>query len=170
MTQSFTHSADSLQSFFSQAGRGFYVPYYQRNYSWDEENAEKLVGDIFSGMKRTTTKPNNSIFLDTVILQEETKVAVGVHTDTPNLLTRVSNVVDGQQRITSMAMLACVLIENISATITKFQSFGSSVPEFGKLVLELEDAKPDIVEFYAVEIKKNGAQPRLNHSSYALGI
>jgi hypothetical protein len=161
MTQSFTHSADSLQSFFSQAGRGFYVPYYQRNYSWDEENAEKLVGDIFSGMKRTTTKPNNSIFLGTVILQEETKVAVGVHTDTPNLLTKVSNVVDGQQRITSMAMLACVLIENISATITKLQSFGSSVPEFGKLVLELEDAKPDIVEFYAVEIKKNGAQPRL---------
>ncbi|MBG6223352.1 MULTISPECIES: DUF262 domain-containing protein [unclassified Janthinobacterium] len=161
MSQSFTHSADSLQSFFSQPGRGFYIPYYQRNYSWDEENAEKLVTDIFSGIKRTLTKPNNSIFLGTVILHDEKNVMVGTHTDTPNLLTKVSNVVDGQQRITSIAMLACVLSHNISNSVTKLRSFAPLAAEFGMLASELDNEQPEIREFYSVEIKKNGAQPRL---------
>ena len=70
--------------------------------SMDEENATKLIGDIFSSIKRTLTKPNNSIFLGTVILHDEKNVVTGVHSDTPNLLTKVANVVDGQQRITSI--------------------------------------------------------------------
>lgn len=161
MSQSFTHSADSLQSFFSQPGRGFYIPYYQRNYSWDEENAEKLVTDIFSGMKRTLTKSNNSIFLGTVILHDEKNVAVGVHTDTPNLLTKVSNVVDGQQRITSIAMLACVLSHSVASVVAKLRAFGTAVPELENLANELDNEQHEIRDFYSVEIKKNGAQPRL---------
>lgn len=161
MSQSFTHSADSLQSFFSQPGRGFYIPYYQRNYSWDDENAEKLVTDIFSGIKRTLTKTNNSIFLGTVILHDEKNVTVGTHTDTPNLLTKVSNVVDGQQRITSIAMLACVLSHNISNVVAKLKSFEPLAAEFGTLASELDNEQPELREFYSVEIKKNGAQPRL---------
>lgn len=160
MNQSFTHSADTLQSFFSQPGRGFYVPYYQRNYSWDEVNAEKLVTDIFSGMKRVLSKPDNSIFLGTVILHDEKNVAVGVHTDTPNLLTKVSNVVDGQQRITSLAMLACVLSQGIANAVAGLRAIGTAVPEFQNLANELEDEQSEIRDFYSVEIKKKGAQPR----------
>lgn len=161
MAQSFTHSADSLQSFFSQPGRGFYIPYYQRNYSWDEENAEKLVTDIFSGIKRTLSKPNNSIFLGTVILHDEKNVTVGVHTDTPNLLTKVSNVVDGQQRITSLAMLACVLSHCVASSVAKLKALGSTVHEIANLVTELENEQHEIREFFSVEIKKNGAQPKV---------
>lgn len=161
MSQSFTHSADSLQGFFSQAGRGFYIPYYQRNYSWDDENAEKLVSDIFSGIKRTLAKPKNSAFLGTVILHDEKSVTVGTHADTPNLLTKVSNVVDGQQRITSIAMLACVLSHNILDAVAQLKSFGPLAAEFGILASELENEQPEIREFYSVEIRKNGAQPSL---------
>lgn len=160
MTQPFSHSADSLQSFFSQAGRAFYVPYYQRNYSWDEENAKKLVLDIFTAIRRTLTKPDNSIFLGTVILHDEKNVEVGVHTDTPNLLTKVSNVVDGQQRITSIAMLACVINECISAAIARLDSF-AGISEVQSLAGELADQQSEIRDFYSVEIKKNGASPPL---------
>jgi hypothetical protein len=159
MTQPFTHSADTLHSFFSQPGRGFYIPYYQRNYSWDEENATKLVTDIFFGLKRTLTKPNNSIFLGTVILHDEKNVTVGVHTDTPNLLTKVSNVVDGQQRITSIAMLACVLRYCIQNIVADLNSFGTSVSEMTNLVTELQNVQNELIEFYSVEIKKIGANP-----------
>lgn len=160
MSQPFTHSADSLQSFFSQPGRGFYIPYYQRNYSWDDENAEKLVTDIFSGIKRTLAKPDNSIFLGTVILHDEKNVTLGTHTDTPNLLTKVSNVVDGQQRITSIAMLACVLSNSISDAVTQLKSYSSLANEFAVLADELDNEQPEIREFFSVEIKKNGAAPR----------
>ncbi|MGU1251452.1 GmrSD restriction endonuclease domain-containing protein [Pseudomonas aeruginosa] len=161
MAQPFKHDAASLLDFFSQSGRGFYVPYYQRNYSWDGENATKLIEDIFSSIKRTLTKPENSIFLGTVILHDEKNVQTSVHTDTPNLLTKVANVVDGQQRITSIAILACVIAEQIGITVAKLKSFSGAAPELGKLATELTDELPNIQRFYSVEISKTGAQPKL---------
>lgn len=161
MAQPFKHDAASLLDFFSQSGRGFYVPYYQRNYSWDEENATKLIEDIFSSIKRTLTKPENSIFLGTVILHDEKNVLTGVHSDTPNLLTKVANVVDGQQRITSIAMLACVIAEQIAQTVPKLNSLAGSAAEFGALATELTDELPNIRKFFSVEITKTGAQPAL---------
>lgn len=161
MSQPFKHSAETLLSFLSQPGRGFYIPYYQRNYSWDEENATKLITDIISGVNRVLIKQNNSIFLGTIILHDENNVTVGVHTDTPNLLTKVSNVVDGQQRIASIAMLACTLSYTITDTISKLNLFASSSPEFPQLARELENQQPDIRELFCVEIRKSGAQPQL---------
>ncbi len=161
MAQPFKHDAASLHDFFSQGGRGFYVPYYQRNYSWDEENATKLIEDIFSSIKRTLTKPNHSIFLGTVILHDEKNVQTGVHADTPNLLTKVANVVDGQQRITSIAMLACVIGEQITQMVPKLKALAGSAAEFDTLATELTDELPNIRRFYSVEISKTGAQPAL---------
>jgi hypothetical protein len=162
MVQAFKHSAESLQAFFSQPGRGFYVPYYQRNYSWDAENAEQLVTDIFSAIKRTLTKPDNTVFLGTVILHDEKNVMVGTHTDTPNLLTKVSNVVDGQQRITSIAILAAVLSHQITELVGRLKSFNSPLVEITNLVGELENEKLALSDFYSIDLsKRNGAQPRL---------
>jgi len=161
VAQPFKHDAASLHDFFSQGGRGFYVPYYQRNYSWDEENATKLIGDIFSSIKRTLSKPNNSIFLGTVILHDEKNVVTGVHSDTPNLLTKVANVVDGQQRITSIAILACAIEEQINQIVPKLKALAGSATEFDTLATELTDELPNIRRFYSVEITKTGAQPKL---------
>lgn len=161
MAQPFKHDAASLLDFFSQSGRGFYVPYYQRNYSWDEENATKLIEDIFSSIKRTLTKPDNSIFLGTVILHDEKSVQTGVHSDTPNLLTKVANVVDGQQRITSIAMLACAIADQIAQTVQRLKALAGSAAEFDALATELADELPNIRKFFSVEITKTGAQPTL---------
>jgi hypothetical protein len=161
MSQPFKHSAESLFSFLSQPGRGFYVPYYQRSYSWDEENADKLISDIFGGVKRVLIKPSNSIFLGTIILHDEKNVAVGVHTDTPNLLTKVSNIVDGQQRITSIGMLACTLSDTIGNLVNELNLYASSSTEFTTLAQELSNQQPDIRELFSVEIRKNGAQPNI---------
>ncbi|MEZ7810238.1 GmrSD restriction endonuclease domain-containing protein [Alcaligenes phenolicus] len=161
MAQPFKHDAASLLDFFSQSGRGFYVPYYQRNYSWDEENATKLIEDIFSSIKRTLTKPENSIFLGTVILHDEKNVQTHIHSDTPNLLTKVANVVDGQQRITSIALLACVIAEQISLTVPKLKALAGLAAEFDSLATELTDELPNIRKFFSVEITKTGAQPAL---------
>lgn len=161
MAAPFKHSAETLLGFLSQPGRGFYIPYYQRNYSWDEENAEQLVSDIFRGVKRTIQNSNNSIFLGTVILHDETNVTRGVHADTPNLLTKVSNVVDGQQRIVSIGLLACVLSDVAAGMAKRLRTFFAADSEFRKLAEELDNQRVHLQELYSVEIKKSGVQPRL---------
>jgi len=159
VAQPFKHDAVSLNDFFSLGGRGFYVPYYQRSYSWDEENARKLVEDIFSSIKRTPDKSNNSIFLGTVILHDEKSIQIGVHSDTPNLLAKISNVVDGQQRITSIAMLACVIHGQIAEMVPRLRALAGSATEFESLAIELTDEQPHIRRFYSVEITRTGASP-----------
>jgi hypothetical protein len=159
MDQPFEQSAESLYSFFSQAGRGFYIPYYQRPYSWDYENAEQLISDIFRALERLPKKPKNSIFLGTVILHDLRDIRTGNHTDTPNLLTKVSNVVDGQQRIISIGLLSCVLSQIIGSVESGLRSLGGDDFNFGALAIELENQKAELLELYSVEIKKAGSMP-----------
>ena len=161
MNAPFGYSADTLFSFFSQAGRGFYVPYYQRNYSWDEQNAEKLVLDIAGGVKRVTKKPDNSVFLGTVILHDEKQVTTGIHVDSTNLITKVDNVVDGQQRIASLSLLACTLSFMIDEYSSHLKNLGSALSEYRDLAVELENQKPDLQEMLGIEIKKHDVQPRV---------
>lgn len=159
MAQPFTHSAEALHGFFSQMGRGFYIPYYQRNYSWDDENAKKLITDIFAAVRRTLSKPTHALFLGTVILHDEKNPKLGTHFDTPNLLTKVSNVVDGQQRITSLAILACVFAEYAGRLASQLTTVGGAHAEFASLANELTDEVRLIREFFSVETTKGGAQP-----------
>jgi len=161
MPKPFEHDAASLHDFFSQGGRGFYIPYYQRPYSWDEENAKKLVDDILSSTKRTISKPNNTIFLGTVILHDEDNIKTNVHVDTQNLLTKIVNVVDGQQRLSSIAMLACVLETQIKKIASTLDQLATTSPELRELSVELKDVEPDLKPFYSIEISKTGAQPKL---------
>ena len=159
MSQEFNHSAETLWGFFSVPGRGFYVPYYQRNYSWGKDQAEKLATDIFSGVRRTITKPNNSVFLGTVILHEEKQVKVGNHTDVPNILTKVHNVVDGQQRITSIALFACALLSQVNKMATQLCTINGETDYLKILQEELNNQKPELEEFFSIEVKKTGAEP-----------
>lgn len=157
----YKHSADTLAGFFDQLGRGFYIPHYQRNYSWDDENAEKLISDVVGGVKRVFKKENNSVFLGTVILHDLPEVVVDTHADTPNLLTAISNVVDGQQRITSIALLGCVISQVTSDLIDELKSLSSSSDEVNSIIQELEDQFPELTELYSVETRKKGAQPKI---------
>jgi hypothetical protein len=153
----FNHSADFLKSFFSQGGRGFYIPYYQRHYSWDEVNAKKLIDDLFNSTRKVFVDHQSTVFLGTVILHKENSIQTGVHVDTPNLMTAISNVVDGQQRITSIALLATVLSEELE----KYSAISDQFDDFTSLKNDLDDAKIVLQEFYSVEIRKTGVAPEM---------
>lgn len=79
------------------AGTRFVVPVFQRPYSWDEENCEQLWEDILS-VGRGAGAPH---FTGSVVwIQQGTMSAGGV---TPLML------IDGQQRITTIALLLIAL-------------------------------------------------------------
>ena len=49
ISRAFKTESKPISSFFRQPGIGYYIPLYQREYSWDEENIEQLMDDICSG-------------------------------------------------------------------------------------------------------------------------
>lgn len=70
----------------------FQIPIYQRNLSWSSEDFELLFEDIYDAMENG----QNQYFLGSILLQK---------TEGKNLY----EIVDGQQRLTSLAMLLAVL-------------------------------------------------------------
>ena len=158
MKAPFEYSADTLGDFFSLPGRGFYVPHYQRSYSWTDENAEKLVADITVALHRALEKPKHALFLGTVILHDEIRPQVGIHFDTQNLLSKLSNVVDGQQRITSLAVLACALSEDAQRLIELLAA--STDARLENRRLELLEEQSQLLEFFSFETRKQGANPK----------
>lgn len=115
---SFRSEAVDIGSLCTKPGIGFYIPLYQRDYSWDEENVEQLLDDISEGVRVLASDDadaDNTIrFLGTMIVVAD-KDQQGINPKDPKALpTAVWFIIDGQQRLSTIALLACLLDEQIT--------------------------------------------------------
>ncbi len=85
----------TVNDFFALPGTIFSIPVYQRNYTWEEENCEKLLQDIINISQNKKTHFMGSI---TYILH---------HIDDEKSLRKLQEfvIIDGQQRITTLMLL-----------------------------------------------------------------
>ncbi len=111
--QLFTAKASSFYDTMKGHGgsAGYRIPIYQRMYSWSKENIERLIVDCLNGfyyLSQEKDRDSGSFtFLGTLILVREK--------DTESSFNGSSlSVVDGQQRLTTLVLIACVLIEEIA--------------------------------------------------------
>jgi uncharacterized protein with ParB-like and HNH nuclease domain len=86
----FKAEAKNIQKIFGDADSYYQIPDYQRPYSWEDDQIEQLWDDICSAME----SEDESYFLGPVIL-----IKKGEYFE----------VVDGQQRLTTLTILFCVL-------------------------------------------------------------
>lgn len=87
---------------------GFRIPPYQRPYDWEEKNIVRLVSSMFTGLERLcdSTKADAYTFLGSIILVED-------ETQEASFKGKSFAVVDGQQRITTLSLLSCAIIEKL---------------------------------------------------------
>ena len=98
--QTIKASEENLNSVFSDVFL-FEVPLYQRPYAWTTEQVDELLDDLLNAMDRDSQSP---YFLGSIVLVKDDDVAV-------------SAVVDGQQRLTTLTMMFCVLRELATGTV-----------------------------------------------------
>lgn len=122
ITQAFTTTGETVAGFLRRPGAGFYIPMYQREYSWDKENIDQLMEDICRGVEALLVDDKNAIrFLGTIIIVQEKSPAVNIRPqDHRALPTRIDNVIDGQQRISTLSLLACLLYQRLYELRNKF--------------------------------------------------
>ena len=87
-------SQQNLNNVFSNA-YFFEIPTYQRPYSWETEQVGELLDDLLNAMGRNDQDP---YFLGSIVLIKDE-------------MDSKSEVIDGQQRLTTLSMLFCVLRE-----------------------------------------------------------
>lgn len=106
---------------------GFKIPEYQRTYDWSEENIDRLMQNIFSGFESMSrnTEESSFTFLGTLILVEE-KIKES------SFRCQSYSIVDGQQRLTTLTLLACALIERLRIRYNELPKLPANITEWLK--------------------------------------
>ncbi|NOY93343.1 MAG: DUF262 domain-containing protein [Deltaproteobacteria bacterium] len=105
----FQVSLNTVESAFSAAGRGFYVPPYQRHYSWGKQETDRLIQDLTIGLQSWVNDPDAVTFLGSIIIIKDELFDQVVPAIKDHLPGEVMVVIDGQQRLSTLTMLAIML-------------------------------------------------------------
>ena len=84
-------------------GKIYRVPPFQRDYSWNEENWEDLWQDILV----LHTIPDSSHYMGAIVLQNS------------SILDKEFTIIDGQQRLATLSIIAIVVIDKIQKLVEK---------------------------------------------------
>ena len=107
----YSSSGQSVQNLFSRTEEGFFVPLYQREYTWEEDNINQLFDDLVLGVRELSENASETTFLGTTILatlrDRKQTVKIGEERAQP---TGVQTVIDGQQRISTLALISIQII------------------------------------------------------------
>jgi Protein of unknown function DUF262/Protein of unknown function (DUF1524) len=148
----FTNRSQSVSDFFQQPGMGYYIPLYQREYSWDTENIDQLMEDICSGVNDVVEGvPDPIHFMGTLILVTENNPISNIKPlDQRALPSRVDNVIDGQQRISTITILACQLYQRL------FRVRGLSVKDacFNDIKEAIDTCLSTLLEVVSVDLRR----------------
>jgi len=93
MENTFTPRSLNIKQIFGDADAFYQIPRYQRPYRWVNEQVDKLWDDLFESYKEKT----ENYFLGSIILAKNSNEA------------SYWDVVDGQQRLTTLTILMCVI-------------------------------------------------------------
>ena len=147
----------SVHDLFDRTEEGFYVPLYQREYTWEQENINQLFEDIVFGIRELTNDygDNATTFLGTVILSnladKSESVVTGEEIAQP---TAVRLVIDGQQRISTLSLISIQLVKCVQALCKHLVD----EPGFKVLQDHCNDLTEQLEKIYAMRLGR-GANP-----------
>ena len=124
ISQVFDASTIGVAELFREPGRCFYVPIYQRQYSWDNRHIDRLVSDISHGVEQMTSSVESITFLGTIIMIHDTKFTTVEPQVKGQLPPKVMTVIDGQQRLTTLLLMVAALHDEISSRWRKLLESG----------------------------------------------
>lgn len=149
----------SIHDLFARAEQGFFVPPYQRKYTWEDDNIEHLFDDLVLGVRELVRRDEDdtTTFLGTAIFtpleDKRETVRPGEQDAEP---TGVLQVIDGQQRISTIALLGISLRERL-------REMGRRLPggtPYRALKNHCDDLVESLTALYAIDLRRGSLPPR----------
>ena len=150
---------DTVLHLFNQPGEAFLVPLYQREYTWEKDNIDQLFDDLILGILELAGDDGDTAttFLGTTIfvpLKDKSEtVWNGEERAQPS---QVLSVIDGQQRIATIALLAIRVRAHLERL--ELQLRGRDEEPHPDLRHHCSDTIRDLTKLYSVKLGR-GAMP-----------
>lgn len=148
----------SIRDLFDRHEEGFCVPRYQREYTWGEERINQFFDDLVLGIRELVEPHGDSAttFLGTVILTQMIDESEPVSSGQGDAQPRtVQFVVDGHQRISTIALLAIRLSSYIKDLSSKLPA---ALP-YSLLTGHCEDYLEKLEKLYSMRLGRNSKPP-----------
>lgn len=146
----FQTSGYSIYEFYQRPAIGFYIPLYQREYSWDRDNVEQLLEDIEKGVTATIDYENEIRFLGTIITVNETDKKRIQPQDPKSLPTSIEKIIDGQQRLITISLIATILYKNLIDLETRMNKLNTQNKE--EFLEITENWKSKLMDIFSVKL------------------
>jgi len=117
----FTAEPKSLHDTIGEAGLCFYLPAYQRPYSWNKKNITRVFEDVLHGLGNSIRNEDAITFIGTILTIHDTRYQTITPINRTDVPAKVMLVIDGQQRLTTMLMIVATLHEYLSIRISKIE-------------------------------------------------
>lgn len=101
----FNAKSVDLEQLYSKTGSGFFIPIYQRQYTWNTKHIDRMLDDVFSCIHRIKEDENSLTFIGTIITVADKQGVAKDKDGTTELPSEVNQVIDGQQRLTSYLLI-----------------------------------------------------------------
>jgi hypothetical protein len=109
----FESSTLSIWRVMQEPNRGLYIPAYQRPYSWQKDTAKALLGSICEGITWLESDEAAITVLGTLIFVLDTQKSTVEPAVKDELPGSVFLVIDGQQRLSTLAVLVVLLDDKL---------------------------------------------------------
>lgn len=159
LEKAFDSRGQSIRDFFGSHEQGFLVPDYQREYTWEEENVTQLFDDLVLGTAALERDDADAVtFLGTAIVTTKPDKAGTVRAgDERAQPTEVQVVIDGQQRISTIALLGIRLQNLLECLISKLPD----EPPYSSLHSRWKVLDGQLTSLYALNLAGRGGMPPL---------
>lgn len=114
--QLFRPTSASVRQLLSDHVGGFSIPSYQRPYRWQPQDIKRLLEDLLNGLRRLKADPEAVTFIGAIITLSE----VSDHHHTRPKEAR--QIIDGQQRLSTLLMLMIILHQDLDSQFSKIES------------------------------------------------
>jgi hypothetical protein len=140
----------SVYDFFQRPGVGFYVPIFQRDYSWDKDNVEQLLEDITKGVSAMIESESEIRFLGTIITVQEKDRKRIQPLELPGLPSTIDKIIDGQQRLSTIALFSTQLYRHFDLIEKRFKQ---SSPHYDEIIEICSGWKAKLIDIFSFDLK-----------------
>jgi hypothetical protein len=145
-----TENKIGLKTISELLGMNFFIPSYQRGYRWTKQQVEDLLGDIYSFATKNKEK-KEFYCLQPIVVKKCSKE----EKEKNNLQSELDNnewyeVVDGQQRLTTIKILISYLVKELYSVKTLYETHKKHPFE-----IEYETRKDSRLFLNSIEISKS---------------
>ncbi|WED22808.1 DUF262 domain-containing protein [Vibrio sp. JC009] len=100
---------------------GFYMPAYQRPYSWEEKHIRDLFSDCENVFRNLLESPDAIIFLGSILSVDDSAATTIYPVAKRHTPTHIKLIIDGQQRLSTLLLIILCLNERLNIKLPKLK-------------------------------------------------